>query len=222
MDERTPSDIPATVAARRCPRPQQVAPCATCGAPSGSRYGQCPTCTLAIDRIWHADWNTLLEAEGILPGSEDEQLLARVVFAEYDQHPWTAVDWAMTLIRCTSCGCELGGGPLDCTECHLAFGYALESENAGYRRGEVNRNDHAFHVGRWVIRHPHRYTVSAVNGWRLSMPILLTGAEPPSTALAQSLKRLAQEGRHEEALHLWQEEERRLGPQPFQYRSPRA
>jgi hypothetical protein len=46
--------------------------------------------------------------------------LAGVVFTGYDQYPWTAVDKAMTLIRCGSCASELGGGPKECPECETA------------------------------------------------------------------------------------------------------
>gem|GEM_PF-3141867 len=195
------------IAARSC-RPLKVEPCPACGAPTGQNYGRCAICTAAIDRVWLADWNALLEAEGISAGSEDEILLAQLVFAEYDKHPWTTVDWAMTLLRCGTCGSELGGGPTDCTECHLAFGNAIASEQAALPPGAVTPNDHALHIGRWVLRHPHRISENVGKGWRFTMPELLAGAALPSPQQATELLHLVTEGRHEEVRRLWEEVQR--------------
>jgi hypothetical protein len=57
-----------------------------------------------------SDWHASLTTEQIAAGSDDEKLFAHVVFAECDQHPWTVIDIAMTLMACSVCGSELGGG----------------------------------------------------------------------------------------------------------------
>lgn len=117
-----------------------------------------------------------------MPGGDDERLLAGVIIAELTRHPWTIVDYAMTLLRCDECGAELGGGPTNCASCAHAFGnlWAPEVE-AGARMDE-----HAIRVGRLVTRHPHRYSRAIATGWRLNLPMLLTGALP-TTAEAQRL-----------------------------------
>lgn len=162
-----PHDPPA---GRRVPRPTTIARCQTCGEFLGRGFRGCPTCHEAI------------EAEGIAPGGDDERLLARVVIAEWTRHPWTIVDYALTLLRCEACGAELGGGPRECQGCAQAFGnlWAPELE-AGARMDE-----HALRVGRLVARHPHRYSEATATGWRFSLPMLLTG-DLPTTAEAQRL-----------------------------------
>jgi hypothetical protein len=174
-----PHDPPA---GRRVPRPTTIAWCQTCGDFLGRGYRDCPTCHEVIEAIWRADWLALLEVEGLAPGGEDERLLAGVIIAEWTRHPWTIVDYALTLLRCEECGAELGGGPTACANCAHAFGnlWAPELE-AGARMDE-----HAIRVGRLVARHPHRYSDAIATGWCFSLPLLLTGALP-TTAEAQRL-----------------------------------
>jgi hypothetical protein len=169
-------------AGRRHPRPRAVEPCPACGAFLGRSYRECTTCHDAVERHWRADWSALLAAEGVEPGGADERVLAGVVVAEVARHPWTIADYAMTLVRCAECGDELGGGPPACGACALAFGnlWAPEVE-AG-----ATRDEHALRVGRWVARHPHRYSAATVAGWRLSLPLLLVG-QLPTTTEAQGL-----------------------------------
>src|SRR5512144_2849519 len=95
---------------RRVPRPDKVQRCSTCGRPLIAGYADCPECHEALERIWLADWQALLEQEGVAAGTEDERLLAQVVLGEYGKHPWTVIDIAMSLLRCDECGRELGEG----------------------------------------------------------------------------------------------------------------
>jgi hypothetical protein len=140
------------------------------------------------------DWQALLLREQIQPRTEDEMLLAQLVLDEVEHHPWSCVDWAMRLIRCKTCGQELGGGPTECSECAATFGNALWSEMVAGRRGEVTGNEHALHVGRFILRHPHRYPTNAVTAWRYAMPRLLTGWLP-ATEEAQRTMALIKAGR---------------------------
>lgn len=169
-------------AGRRWPRPAAVEPCPECSAFLGRNYQRCATCYEAVERLWRADWAALLAAEGIAPGSGDERLLAEIVVAELERHPWTLVDFAMTFLRCPECGAELGGGPPACGTCALAFGNLWAP---GLEAG-ATMNEHALRVGRLVARHPHRHSANTVAGWRLSLPLLLTGALP-TTAEAQRI-----------------------------------
>jgi hypothetical protein len=193
-------------AARRVPRSYAILPCPACSEPVGRNYAQCPGCTEVVDRIWLADWAALLAAEGVAPGTEDEKLLARVVFAEAEQHPWTAVNVATSMLTCGTCGAELAGGPTDCTECHLAFGAAMASEQAAGRVGLVSMNEHALHIGRWVLRHRHRISPNIVKGWQLTYPYILAGAEPPAAKAVQHASRLWNErGDSGETIRIWEE-----------------
>lgn len=166
-------------AGRRIPRPARVAPCVACGAVAGFNYGSCPACTAAIEGLWEADWETLLEQEEIAPGSDDERLLAEVVLAELDNHLWTVADMAMRRLRCPACGAELGGGPPGCAECTFAFGNLWWHDIEAGRQGVMTMNEHALRVGRYVIRHPHRHSAVVAEGWRLNMPRILVGWLPP-------------------------------------------
>lgn len=182
------------LALRGLPRPTAVFLCPECGKPQATNYPQCEECYQTLEQYWRVDWQALLLREQIQPGTADEMLLAQLVTDEVEQHPWTCVDWAMTLTQCNACGQELGGGSTECTECAAAFGNALWSEIVAGRRGEVTGNEHALHVGRFVLRHPHRYPENSVTGWRLSMPGLLTGWLP-STEKAQQSMALIKAGR---------------------------
>jgi hypothetical protein len=55
-------------------------------------------------------------------------------------------------------------------------------------------NEHALHVGRWVLRFPGRYSAAAVSAWRLSVPRLLTGWLP-SREQAQRMMHLIKQGK---------------------------
>lgn len=167
-----------TSGSRRRPRPQVVTPCPLCHQPAGTSYPTCPTCYQTIELFWLADWQVLLEREQVQPGSENERLLAEVVMVESERHPWTVVDIAMTLLICPECGNELGSRYQECTACYLAFGQALASEYG------VTGNEHALHIGRWILRHPHQHSQNILTAWRGSVPQLLTGWLP-TTAEAQ-------------------------------------
>lgn len=176
-------------------RPVAVEDCAACGGFVGRGYPNCLVCYEAVEGLWLADWAALLEAEGVAPGGDDEVLLAWVIVEEVGRHPWTLADLALTRVRCRSCGHELGGGPPACAACTLAFGnlWAPEHETG------ATMNEHALRVGRLVARHPHRYSAAVATGWRLSLPLLLTGALP-STVEAQALKAWVNAGRGDELI----------------------
>jgi uncharacterized protein (UPF0212 family) len=165
-----------------------VEPCSACGEASGAGYADCPECHSAVESIWLADWYALLDQEGIQVGSSDEKLLAQVVLSEYGQHPWTVMDIAMSLLRCEECGGELGEHYPTCGSCGIAFGTSIASEF------DATGNEHALHVGRWVLRYPNSHSANAVTAWRLSVPRLLTGWLP-TTAEAQQTMKLIKAGR---------------------------
>lgn len=156
----------------RFPRPRRVEICSNCRMPVGTNYPACERCFHSIEELWLADWRVLLEREGIVMASGDERLLAQVVMAESERHPFTILDIAMTLQTCTTCRSELGSRYQHCTECALAFGYALAAEHG------VSGNEHALHIGRWILRHPHQHSDNIVIAWRYTVPRLLTGWLP--------------------------------------------
>ncbi len=160
------------------PRPQRVERCLSCNAVLGLNYRDCSSCHHAIEDIWQADWNAVLAQEQILAGSEDEVLLAQIVIAELDAHPWTIVDMAMCRLRCEECQHELGGGPATCAACQFAFGNLWWHDIDAGRQGTMTMNEHALRVGRYVIRHPHRYAWAIASAWRMNMPRILTGWLP--------------------------------------------
>jgi uncharacterized protein (UPF0212 family) len=176
---------------RRVARPRTVETCRECGRPVGAGYADCPVCFEAVEGIWLADWQALLAQEGIEAGTPDEKLLAQVVISEFGRHPWTVMDIAMSLLRCGTCGGELGEAYADCAECGQAFGASLASEFG------ATANEHALHVGRWVLRFPHRNSPNVVTAWRSTLPRLLTGWLP-TTRQAQSAMALIRAGRLEE------------------------
>jgi hypothetical protein len=178
------------IGGRRVARPATVEPCPRCGEAIGTNYVTCASCFMAIERIWLADWQALLAVEQLAVGSADEQLLAQVVLGEYGRHPWTVLDIAMSLCRCQTCGSELGEAYHDCAECGQAFGQSLASEF------NITANEHALHVGRWILRYPHRNSSNINTAWRLTMPRLLTGWLP-STAQAQRMMNLLKAGKIE-------------------------
>ena len=187
--------FPKPIGGRRVARPKTVQPCPACGEALGAGYAVCRTCHNAIESIWLADWQALLEQEQVAAGSPEEALLAQVVLDEFGRHPWTVVDVAMSLLRCSQCGGELGERYQDCGECGMAFGSSILCEF------EATGNEHALHIGRWVLRYPQRHSPDAVAAWRLSMPRLLTGWLP-STADAQRVMALIKAGRLAEVTEL--------------------
>lgn len=188
MNDTPADEIWRMSGGRRVPRPQQVLPCPQCGAPLGHHYPDCPPCYHAIEDIYLADWRALLEREGVKEGTAEETLLAEVVMAETERHPWTAVNIAMTLLTCQECGQELGSRYQECAACAIAFGSALASEFG------ATFNDHALHVGRWVLRHRHQHSTNAVTAWSLTVPRVLTGWLP-SRKDAQRMMAAIKDGR---------------------------
>lgn len=188
---------------RLYPRPEEVKTCKTCHAPAGRNYASCNECYDAIENIWLMDWKELIQREKIYPGSEDESLLAHVVFEEQHKHPWTIVDTAMTIIRCNTCGNEMGGGELDCPECKFAFenlcGYDVEAIN----QGRMSGNEHALRVGRWVLRYPHRQKKNIVESWKFSIPIVLT-RKLPSNEKAGFFKKVVDENKFDLSAKVYQ------------------
>ncbi len=176
-------------------RPEQVQPCPACGEALGANYATCPICHNAIESIWQADWQALLAQEGIAAGSPEEALLAQVVVDEFGRHPWTVVDTAMSLLRCRECGGELGENYATCGACGMAFGSSILCEFG------ATGNEHALHIGRWVLRYPQRHPPNAVAAWRLSMPRLLTGWLP-SIGDAQRIRALIKAGHLDEVNEL--------------------
>ncbi len=182
---------PVPVGGRRVPRPRTVERCPRCGEALGAGYATCAACHDAVECIWLADWAALLAAERVAAGSSDEPLLAQVVLAEFGRHPWTVADIAMSLLRCDECGAELGEGYPDCGACGLAFGASIQAEFG------ATANEHALHIGRWVLRYPQTHSANAVAAWRLTTPRILTGWLP-DTAGAHRMMALIKAGRLEE------------------------
>jgi hypothetical protein len=181
-------------ALRRLPRPATVEACPNCHAPLGMNYAACPACHSAIERFWLADWQAFLHQEQIEPASEEERQAAQIVFDEGERHLWTVLDIAMTLLTCGECGSELGGGPPECSECASAWGVTLWAETVAGRSGLVTMNEHALHVGRLILRFPHRQSANIIAAWSRTMPRLLTGWLP-STEYAQPAMALIKAGR---------------------------
>lgn len=165
--------------------------CPECGRALGAGYASCAACKNAVECYWLADWAALLAQERVEPGTEDERMLARVALSEFGRHPWTVMDTAMSLLRCDECGSELGERYADCGECGMYFGASIQSEF------EASANEHALHIGRWVLRYPHRHSQNAVAAWQRTLPRILTGWLP-STADAQRWMALIKAGRLEE------------------------
>jgi len=159
-------------------RPKSVEKCKTCGAPTGRNYISCKECYYALENIWLRDWNLLMNKKNIIRGSNEEKLLAKILFKEIDSNPWTIVDTAMTIIRCNTCGSEIGGGPDECQECSTAFGNLWAYDVEAMYQCQMTGNEHALRVGRWILRYPLRQKNSIVESWKFSIPILLTGKTP--------------------------------------------
>ncbi len=177
-DRGMTSDTQRQPAGRRTPRPTRVALCPRCNSVLGLNYLDCASCHQAIEGIWQADWSDFLAREQIPAGSDDEALFAQLVIAELDEHPWTIVDMALCRLRCEECQHELGGGPVACAACQFAFGNLWWYDIDAGRQGAMTMNEHALRVGRYVIRHPHRYSRAIARAWRMNMPRILTGWLP--------------------------------------------
>jgi uncharacterized protein (UPF0212 family) len=189
------NNLAKPIGGRRIPRPQKVLACPACGEATGTNYHDCGYCHEAIESIWLADWEALLRAEGVAAGTEDERLLARVVTSEFGRHAWTVMDIAMSLQHCSQCGNELGEAYQECAECGMAFGASILAEF------DATANEHALHIGRWVLRFPGRYSANAVAAWRLTLPRILTGWLP-STQEAQRAMAMIKAGQLDEVQRL--------------------
>lgn len=166
-------------AGRRIARPARVERCPACAAALGFNYRDCPPCQRSIEQFWEADWAALLERERIAAGSDDEALLAQVVRAGLDDHPWTIVDMALRRLRCEECAGELAGGDPGCATCQFTFGNLWWHDIEAGEQGAMTMNEHALRVGRYVIRHPHRYSAAIAAAWGMTMPRVVTGWLPP-------------------------------------------
>ncbi|HEX7975834.1 MAG TPA: hypothetical protein VF498_15600 [Anaerolineales bacterium] len=101
----------------------------------------------------------------------------------------------MSLLRCSQCGNELGEAYSDYGECGLAFGSSIQAEF------DATGNEHALHIGRWILRYPKRHSRNAAAAWKLSVPRLLT-VWLPSTAGMQRIMALIKAGRIQEVEQL--------------------
>jgi hypothetical protein len=61
----------------------------------------------------------------------------------------------------------------------MAFGASIQAEF------DATPNEHALHIGRWVLRYPQRHSQNAVAAWRLSLPRILTGWLPSTQEARQ-------------------------------------
>jgi hypothetical protein len=180
-------------ALRRLPRPTQILSCPACQAALGTNYASCVVCQEAIERYWLADWHALLAEAEIQPDSPDLPAFSQLLLDEGERHPWTVLDIALTHLRCASCLHELGSGPASCTECNSAWGITLWAEAVAGRVGLVTMNEHALHIGRMILRYPHRQSANIIAAWSRTMPRLLTGWLP-STQVAQHFMALIKAG----------------------------
>jgi hypothetical protein len=157
------------------PRPAEVRSCPSCTALAGRSYPSCVVCTELVDQFWLLDWQALLAAEGVGPGSGDERELAEAVLTDQvGRHPWTCTDWAMGLLECTACGAELGTGRRDCMPCTMADERRWEWDHQGCPDA-MTPNEHELRVGRAVLRAEHRYRPTTVQTYRLTLPFVLAG-----------------------------------------------
>jgi hypothetical protein len=184
-------------------RPNEVKVCEMCKAPIGRNYISCEQCYKAIESVWLMDWKRLIEDECIVSGSDNEKLLAEVLVEEIDKHPWTIVDSAMKIIRCKNCGCELGGGPIECPDCKFAFENLWAYDSEAMNQGKMTNNEHALRVGRWVLRYPHRQKKNIVESWKFSMPIVLAG-KLPSNEKAGFFKKVIDENKFDLSSKVYQ------------------
>jgi hypothetical protein len=203
---------------RRVARPAAAVPCSNCGELIGRGYPECAICAERIDELWWADWQALLAAEGIRPGTDEERELAVRVRSNSNsansadnkasnrasnranEYPWTCTDWALWLLRCTACGGRLGSGDLGCVACAAAdqSRWAWDHQALPVT---MTPNEHALRVTVAGLRAPHRHRDSVVAGWRLALPFLLTG-QTPTTRQAGRIRALILAGRYPELARL--------------------
>lgn len=153
-------------------RPAAVGYCLECGELAGRGYPSCGDCAVVVDGFWLADWQELLAGTGVA----EADLAERVLAADIGEHPWTCVDWAMTVIDCPACRSTLGVGPVGCVLCRIADETRWSWEHLA-PDGSITPNEHALREARVVLRAPHRHRATVVLTWRLSLPFLLTGEE---------------------------------------------
>jgi hypothetical protein len=171
--------------------------CTNCGDPIGRGYPDCAICAEQIDDLWWADWGALLESEKIRPGSAGEQAMAELVrAADVGTYPWTCTDWALWLVRCDECGGQLGSGDVGCGLCAAADANRWAWDYTALPNA-MTYNEHALRVAVAGLRAPHRHRESVILGWRLTLPLLFTGATP-TTRQAQRIRTMILAGRYEE------------------------
>ena len=175
-------DQPFPPGARRAVRPTAVIDCPACGELAGRGYPACLVCAELVDQFWTLDWRPLVEVSGI----PELELAELVLLEDVGKLPWTCTDVAMTLLRCQTCGAELGTGDLPCLRCRVADENRWAWDHMGYPE-RMTGNEHAMRVARMVLRAPHRQRETIVQGWRLTMPFLLLG-ELPTTSQAQRIR----------------------------------
>jgi hypothetical protein len=139
-------------------------------------------CAELIDQFWVLDWRRLLESAGM----PEQELAELVLLEDVGKHPWTCTDIAMTVLRCATCGAELGTGDMSCLHCQIADEQRWAWDHMGYPK-RMTGNEHALRVARTVLRAPHRQRESIVRCWRLTMPFLLVG-DLPTTSQAQRIR----------------------------------
>jgi hypothetical protein len=131
-----------------------------------------------VDQFWLQDWQALLAAEQLSAGGSGERELAELVLDdEVGAYPWTCVDWAMTLVRCSQCSSEPSTGPLDCVRCTMAEETRWSWDHSG-APDVITPEEHALRVARAVLRAPHRSRPIVAATWRLLIPFLLVGELP--------------------------------------------
>ena len=186
---------------RRVARPAAASPCSTCGELVGRGYPDCAICAERIDELWWADWQALLDSERIRPDTDQERELAgRVRAAGPGEYPWTCTDWALWLVRCTTCGGQLGSGDPGCVAC-AAADHARWAWDHQAVPDAMTPNEHALRVAVAGLRAPHRHRATVVAGWRLALPFLFVG-DVPSPRQAQRIRALLLAGRYDELARL--------------------
>lgn len=182
---------------RRVARPAVAKPCTNCGELIGRGYPDCAICAEQIDDLWWADWRALLDAERVQSGTEAERGVAELVLSEeVGAYPWTCVDWALWLLRCTECGGQQGSGDVGCGVCAASDAARWAWDFTGMPDA-MTGNEHALRVTVAGLRAPHRHRAPVLAGWRLALPYLFVG-ETPTTRQAQRIRTLVLAGRYDE------------------------
>ncbi|WP_424184050.1 hypothetical protein ACOBQX_19155 [Actinokineospora sp. G85] len=164
--------------ARLLARPEQAAPCPTCGALLGRGYPDCAACAETVDAYWLADWAALLSGNGVAEGTAEERELAAMVLADDPgAHPWTCDDWAMRRTSCPYCRAELGSGALDCLSCASADQARWAWDHTAPPHA-MRPDEHALRLTVAGLRSAERRRPGVVGFWRLLLPFLLVGRAP--------------------------------------------